>query len=246
LPFHKCHFRAFQILLDFAQPGRRFRSHEAFAHLVDHRQFHRDVEPIQDVLRLWAHVHLQLAQGVLSIAEEGHGLAQFQTLRSQGLVQPTLGLLIIVEHEAKVLAFAGSGDAFADDHLEPSLLALYVPGGMHVGAIESYSQGRLWLRHRVHGHRLRVALQKVLTLVSQLGFHPHGHLVQIGTQAGHVEVLAHRQNFLQQIKRHSKRQERAPLGFQIQQLWRGALRQHFRQQAECLAGRWLAIAVVQP
>jgi hypothetical protein len=67
--------------------------------LSHHREPHSDVEPIQDMLRLRTHAHLQIANGVTVL----------EALRCEEIVQTSLGLRIEAADKAEALRLTRRG-----------------------------------------------------------------------------------------------------------------------------------------
>ena len=72
--------------------------------LLEYRDPHGDVEPIQNVLRLRVKFFLKIANGVAAIREEGHLLVSLHSLRFEQVEEAALGLLIDTMHQSKALA----------------------------------------------------------------------------------------------------------------------------------------------
>jgi len=105
------------------------RLDQATRALLQHRDFHRDMEPVQDVLRLGIEVLRERAHRLASIGEEGNLLVGLHALGLQQIKEPALGLGVNTLHQSETLArrrhivgiVAAEGqDALASNHLKQS------------------------------------------------------------------------------------------------------------------------------
>ena len=82
------------------------RLRQAFGDLMEDRQAHRDMEPIQQVFGFWVEVELQVAHRLTAIGEEGDLLVGLHALAFEHLEQPPFGFVIIGLDKSKALADA--------------------------------------------------------------------------------------------------------------------------------------------
>ncbi len=94
--------------------------------LTHQREPHGDVEPIQDVLRLRTHAHLEVANGVAAVGEKNQLLIHLEALRREHVIKAPLGLRIEAADKAEALRIAVCRDALANDDLEPALTSFAI------------------------------------------------------------------------------------------------------------------------
>lgn len=100
------------------------------------RQAHGDVEPVQNVLGVGTHAHLQVANGVAAVGEKRDALIHLQSLRSEHVVKTALRFGIEAADEPEALRLAGGGKALPDNDFEPSVLACPV-SRVYVAAVDA-------------------------------------------------------------------------------------------------------------
>jgi len=71
--------------------------------LLQNRDPHGDVEPIQNVLRIRVEIFLELANRITAIREESHLLVGLHSLGLEQIKQTALGLLVETLHQGETL-----------------------------------------------------------------------------------------------------------------------------------------------
>jgi len=118
-------------------PGRRFFVSVALSlsvrqserELAHQREAHRNVEPIQDVLCLRTHAHLEIADGVTAVRQKDDVLIHLKALRREQLMESPLGLGIEAADKAEALG------------ISPDLLRV-IDGGAPALVAEAKAAGR--------------------------------------------------------------------------------------------------------
>src|SRR5262249_42671035 len=109
LPMPQRPFQTFD-LLPYPLTQHGLTLHQAFAILLQRRQLHREMKPVQNMRGLWAHLTLELTKRVIAIGEKGNLLVHLQALRVQYFIQASFRLRLQRLHKTK--AFAGGGLVF--------------------------------------------------------------------------------------------------------------------------------------
>ena len=117
--------------------------------LAHHRQAHRDVKPVQPMLRFGTQIHLQVANGITSIGQEHQLLIRLQPLCLQEFEKSALWLGIFSVYERKALRAAILNNALTDDDLERTRLPALFVARVHEPAVKPDRQRRSGVRQLV-------------------------------------------------------------------------------------------------
>src|SRR5262245_43582254 len=200
------------------------------------------------MLGLWAHVELEVTDGVTAVGEEGNLLVQLHPLRLQDLKQAPFRFGVQRLHKAKALARRGlvvliaceGKRILADNDLKVVLLGLPVP---YVAPVNAYGDGAI--RDGQGAPIARAALDETPLFLPQLCFTAFGHLQSLMTYGLDVQRHIERQKVREGIDRQAVRDQRRPLGLHEQQLGGNRFREQRRQRAERGGLATLAAAMEQ-
>jgi hypothetical protein len=105
---------------------------QAFRGPLEHGQPHREMKPVQEMLRVWVQIELEIPHGVAAIGEKSNLLVELVALQLEHLEEPPFRFLVMRLYERKAL----TGDwrfglfspregqqTLAGNHLEPALPA---------------------------------------------------------------------------------------------------------------------------
>jgi hypothetical protein len=127
----------------------RVQASQPVEELAQAGQLHRQVEPVEQVLRMGAQVALQLAEALLTVREEHELLVVPQALPPEHLGQMPPRLRVVARDEAEALGWPVCRDRRANNRHEVGLLVLPMPQVAAVDADRNRRRGRGQARGRV-------------------------------------------------------------------------------------------------
>src|SRR6202022_552464 len=121
------------LIFAFADPLR-----QSLGGLIQYRQSHCQMKPVQEVLSLGIQIQLHVAYVLAAVGEEIDLLVGLHALGLKQLEQATLGLGIVAIYKSEAFRrFALLGHTLTHDHLEPSFGSRLLVFCMDITAVDS-------------------------------------------------------------------------------------------------------------